>query len=370
MRARWFQHTLAAAVCATVLTAALTAFAPVAAAADYLLAVTRPNTLHVVDVAARKVARSIPIPGDGIPGGFALADDGKVAYVLTNRFESVSGIDLETGKQVFRADMSSSDIRVKSMFGLTVSRDGKQLYVHQIPTRLKRTEYESLDTRIAVYNTADGIGAKPVKTFPAPRRISVMAPGAGPDRVVALGWDLYVFDASRGVIDKTFPLRHWQRKDFGEPDILNMWYQYEQAGVLSTPYYAPKTDVDPASPEAFKVGVMTFDLKREEMALTDLANAETAIFSSVVNPVKRSEVFTVMNQLFRADLDKKTFTQRLDLPQTYYAINISSDGRELYLGGALDSIAVYDAATFSKLADIPLPGGADQSVGSIRMVRR
>ena len=370
MRARWFQHTLAAAVCATVLTAALTAFAQVAAAADYLLAVTRPNTLHVVDVAARKVARSIPIPGDGIPGGFALADDGKVAYVLTNRFESVSGIDLETGKQVFRADMSSSDIRVKSMFGLTVSRDGKQLYVHQIPTRLKRTEYESLDTRIAVYNTADGIGAKPVKTFPAPRRISVMAPGAEPDRVVALGWDLYVFDASRGVIDKTFPLRHWQRKDFGEPDILNMWYQYEQAGVLSTPYYAPKTDVDPSSPEAFKVGVMTFDLKREEMVLTDLANAETAIFSSVVNPVKRSEVFTVMNQLFRADLDKKTFTQRLDLPQTYYAINISSDGRELYLGGALDSIAVYDAATFSKLADIPLPGGADQSVGSIRMVRR
>lgn len=373
MRARWLEHTLAAlpmlaaAVCATAVSAVA---APAAAATEYLLAVTRPNTLHVVDVAARKVARSITIPGDGIPGGFALADDGKVAYVLTNRFESIAGIDLDTGKQVFRADMSTSDVRVKSMFGLTVSRDGKQLYVHQIPTRMKRTEYESLDTRIAVYNTADGLTAKPVKTFPAPRRISVMAPGAGPDRVVALGWDLYVFDAARGVIDKTFPLRHWQRENFGEPDILNMWYQYEQAGVLSTPYYAPKTNVDPASPEAFKVGVMTFDLRREEMALADLANAETAIFSSVVNPVRRNEVFTVMNQLFRADLDAKKFTQRLDLPQTYYAINISSDGRELYLGGALDSIAVYDAASFQKLADIPLPGGADQSVGSIRMVRR
>jgi quinohemoprotein amine dehydrogenase beta subunit len=363
MPARWIKHALA-----SLLLVAL--FAPAAAATEYLLAVTRPNTLHVVDVAARKVARSFAVPGDGIPSGIALADDGKVAYVLTNRFESVSGIDLETGKQVFRADMSDGDTRVKSMFGLTVSRDGKQLYVHQIPTRLKRAEYESLDTRIAVYNTADGVGAKPVKTFPAPRRISVLAPGAGPERIVALGWDLYVFDVRRGVIDKTFPLRHWQRPSLGEPDILNMWYQYEQAGMLSTPYYVPKTDVPPTSPEAFKVGLMTFDLAREEMTLAEVDNAETAIFSSVVNPVRRNEVFTVMNQIFRVDLDTRKFTQRHDLERTYYAINISADGRELYLGGALNAIAVYDAASLKKLADIPLPGGADQSVGSIRMMRR
>lgn len=354
----------------TALAAALLLASTAAAAADYLLTVTRPNTLHVVDVAARKVARSIGIPGDGIPTGIVLPEDGKTAYVLTNRFESIVGIDLDSGRQVFRADMSEGDLRIKSMFGLAVSRDGRRLYVHQIPTRLKLSEYESLDTRIAVYDTADGIGARPVKTFPAPRRISVLAPGAGPERVVALGWDLYVFDAARGVIDKTFPLRNWQRPGIGEPDILNMWYQYEQTGILSTPYFAPNTEARPDAPDAVKVGIMTFDLAREEMAVAEVGNAESAIFSSVVNPVRRDEVFTVMNQIFRIDLAEKKLTQRLDLDQTYYAINISSDGKELYVGGALDKISVYDTATLAKIGEIQMPGGADQSLASMRMVRR
>ncbi|MBI2309078.1 MAG: quinohemoprotein amine dehydrogenase subunit beta [Rhodocyclales bacterium] len=362
MNPRRFKTTLAAVL--------LLASTAAVAAADYLLTVTRPNTLHVVDVGARKVLRSISIPGDGIPTGIVLPEDGKTAYVLTNRFESIVGIDLDSGRQVFRADMSEGDLRVKSMFSLAVSRDGRQLYVHQIPTRLKRSEYESLETRIAVYNTADGIGARPVKTFPAPRRISVLAPGAGPDRVVALGWDVYVFDAARGVIDKTFPLRNWQREGIGEPDVLNMWYQYEQTGILSTPYFAPKTDALPGAPDAVKLGIMTFDLAREEMTLAEVGNAESAIFSSVVNPARRHEVFTVMNQIFRIDLAEKKLTQRLDLDQTYYAINISSDGKELYVGGALDKIAVYDTATLARIGEIAMPGGADQSLASMRMVRR
>lgn len=347
-----------------------TACAGSAAAADYLLTVTRPNQLHVVDVAARKVARTVDLPGDGIPSGISVADDGKVAYILTNRFERVVGIDLDSGAQVFRADMSEGDLRVKSFMGMAVSRDGSRLYVYQIPTRLKRTEYESLDTRIAVYDTRAGLVAKPLKTFPAPRRVSILAPGATPDRVVALGWDLYVFDAATGKIDKTFPLRHWQRPGFGEPDILDMWHQYEQAQVLATPYYAPNTAADPNSAEAFKVGLMAFDLTREEMQLKEMANAEAAIFSSVVNPADRNEVFSVMNQLYRSDMKTGRFTQILTLEQTYYAINISSDGKELYLGGALDKIAVVDAKSFERLGEITLPGGADQSTASIRMVRR
>lgn len=341
-----------------------------AAAADYLLTVTRPNTLHLIDVAARKVVRSYPIPGDGVPATISLADDGKVAYVLTNRFESLVGIDLDSGRQVFRADMSSPGMRVKALLGMTVSRDGRKLYVHQIPTRIGRAEFESLDTRIAVYDTSHGLAAKPLKTFPAPRRISLLAPGASSERVIGLGWDLYVFDAEAGKIDRTYPLRHWQRAGFGEPDVLDMWSQYEQARVLSTPYYVARTDVDPKLPEAFKVGIMNFDLDNEKMDFVEVDNAETAIFSSVVNPVKRSEVFTVMNQVYRADLEARKFTQRINLDKTHYAINISSDGKEVYLGGALDTITVYATADLTKLAEIQLPGGADQSVASIRMLRR
>lgn len=344
--------------------------AGVAHASDFLLTVTRPNSLHMIDLSARKVVRSYALPSEGAPGAVAVPASGKVAYVLTNHNESIIGIDLDSGIQVFRADLSSGDERVKSMYGMTVSLDGTRLYVYEIPTRLSRNEYESLPTRIAVYDTAHGVGAQPLKTFPAPRRITVLAPGASTDRVVAMGADIYVFDARTGKVDKTFPLRNWKREGVGQPDVLAMWHQYEQARVLSSPYYVANTTADPNSPESFKVGILNFDLDAETLTYKEVANAETAIFSSVVNPMNRDEVFTVMNQVFRADMAQRKFTQRLDLDQTYYAINISSDGKELYLGGALDKIAVYDAATLSKQAEIKMPGGADQSIASIRVIRR
>jgi quinohemoprotein amine dehydrogenase beta subunit len=344
--------------------------ASTAIASDYLLTVSRPNSLHMIDLAARKLVRTYPLPGEGVPGAITVAADGKIAYVLTNHNESIAGIDLDSGKQVFRADMSKPGERVKSMFGTSVSLDGSKLYVYQIPTRMKKNEYESLPTRIAVYNTADGINAQPVKTFPAPRRISLLAPTANSDRVVAMGADIYVIDAKAGKVEQTYPLRHWQREGIGEPDILSMWHQYEQARVLSSPYYVAKTDADPAAPEAFKVGILNFDLDTEKLSYAEIANAETGIFSSVVNPVKHTEVFTVMNQLFRADMTEKKFVQRLDLDQTYYAINISSDGKELYLGGALDKVSVYDTATLTKQGEITMPGGADQSIASMRVIHR
>jgi quinohemoprotein amine dehydrogenase beta subunit len=234
---------------------------------------------------------------------------------------------------------------------------------------LKPDEYEVMDTRIAVYDTADGIGAKPRHVFPAPRRISLLAPTAG-GKLMALGWDVYVFNAATGSIDKTLPLRNWKRKGFGEPDILDFWPQYEQAHMVSTPYYVPRTGVDPKSPEAVKLGILTFDLDTESMVVTEVGNADAGLFSSVVNPANKSEVFAVMNYLYKIDLAGRKVVRRTQLNRTYYAINISSDGKELYLGGASSFVSVYDPETLQKKAEIEIPGGSDQGASSLRVIRR
>jgi hypothetical protein len=62
--------------------------------------------------------------------------------------------------------------------------------------------------------------------------------------------------------------------------------------------------------------------------------------------------------------------KRIDVDHTYYAINIASDGRELYLGGTMDDIGVYSTDSLKRLAVIPLPGGADQAIVAPRMIRR
>jgi len=122
MKTRALKKVLVALCCAAVSVSA--------SAAEYLLTVTRPNNLHIIDPAKRAVVRSIAIPGDGVPGSIVVPKDGKIAYVLTNRMESVVGIDLDSGKPVFRADFSTPQRRVKGFFAVAVSEDGRELYVH------------------------------------------------------------------------------------------------------------------------------------------------------------------------------------------------------------------------------------------------
>ena len=130
-------------------------------AKDYLLTGVKPDKLVLVDPAARKVERVYDIPEAG-PGPVTIAPspDGKVAYVLANRWESISGIDLDSGEEVFRADLSGGDERVKAIFGMDVSPDGKTLAVYESPVRLYLGEYEVQPTRISFFDTSAGKGAK------------------------------------------------------------------------------------------------------------------------------------------------------------------------------------------------------------------
>ncbi|MCZ7600644.1 MAG: hypothetical protein M5U09_26965 [Gammaproteobacteria bacterium] len=121
----------------------------------------------LIDLEARSVAKTYTVP-EAAPGILTVtpAPDGKRGYAIVNRWESVSGIDLDSGEQVFRADFSRDDTRVKAMFGMDISPDGKELFVFLSPVRLGLGEYEVGDTYVAVYDTSHGVGAEPVRTFP------------------------------------------------------------------------------------------------------------------------------------------------------------------------------------------------------------
>ncbi|MEA2626727.1 MAG: hypothetical protein QOD06_2772 [Candidatus Binatota bacterium] len=350
---------------------ALALVAEEARAKDFLLTAVKPDKLVIVDAAARKVARTFTIPGGGpAPATIVPSPDGKVAYVLANRQESVSGIDLESGKQVFRADFSSPGMRVKGMYAVEPSPDGKELFVFQSPVKLGLDEYVVEDTRIAVYDTSAGIGAKPVRTIPAPRRTAVLAFSRDGAKLYAISWDVQILDPKTGEVLGTHGVRHWDRSGYGEPDVLALWPQWEQAGIFSTPYVAPKSNVPSTDPGAFRTGLMTIDLATGDFAMDDFENTGTVIFSSVVNPVRKDEVYMVYSTLTKLDRAKHEIVKRIEVDHTYYAVNVSTDGEEIYLGGTMNDIAVYSTKTLEKLATIEMPGGADQGMASLRIVRR
>ena len=144
--------TLAAVSCLSMVAAG----AAPSLAKDYLLTGAKPDKLVLVDPAARKVEKACTVPDTGtgiltvVP-----APDASTAYVIVNHWESVSGIDLDSCEQVFRADFSSGDERVKAPFGMDISPDGRELFVIQSPVRLGLGEYEVQPTRIAVYDTGE-----------------------------------------------------------------------------------------------------------------------------------------------------------------------------------------------------------------------
>ncbi|MFP5515081.1 MAG: quinohemoprotein amine dehydrogenase subunit beta [Alphaproteobacteria bacterium] len=353
------------------LLAALLLAASPAAAKDYLLTGAKPDKLVLVDAAARKVERVLTIPGGGVaPGTIVPSPDGRVAYVINNHMGSVSGIELDSGRQVFRADFSAGDLRVRGLFGMDVSPDGKELYVFQAPVRMLPGEYRVEDTRIAVYSTADGVGAKPVRLLPAPRRIAVLAFSRDGGTLWALGWDIYGLDPQTGAVKETHKVLNRTLADHSPPDVLDIWPQFEQAATLSAPYFTARTDLAATDPGAFRTGLMTLDLATGRMDMRDFEDTSAVIFSSVVSPVKRTEAYSVYTQLSKIDADGGKLVKRVDLPHTYYSINVSSDGTEVYVGGTGCDIGVYSTDTLDRVGQVEIAGCPDQGIASLRVIRR
>lgn len=344
--------------------------APGAGAKEYLLTAVKPNRIVLIDPAARKVERTYDIAGPGGLLGLVPSPDGKVVYVVTNHWGSLVGIALDSGKEVFRADFSEGDLRVRNAFGLEISRDGKELFVTQSPVRLGVGEYEVQDVRIAVYATDGGLDAKPVRLLPVPRRTTNLLFSADGSKLWAMSWDLHALDPKDGRIIETHKVLGWDRAGYAPPDVFGVWNQYEQAGVFINPYFIARTDVPPTDPGAMKTGMMTLDLRTGAFKMADFEDTSVIIFSSVVNPVRRNEAFSVYNQLSKNDIDKNELIKRVQLPHTYYTVNVSGDGSEVYVAGTMDDIGVYSAETLERIGEIRMPGGADMGTAWIRVVQR
>ena len=342
----------------------------VSTAKEYILTATLPNTLVLIDAAAREVVKTLPIPGRGPPISIVSSPDAKSAYVLTNGMGSISGIDLDSGVEVFRTDFSTTEKRIKQIFAMEISPDGSELFSMQLPASLGLNEYQVLPPRIAVYRTDSGLNAKPVRYLPVPRRTSQLYMSTDGSRLYAVSWDIHVIDPQTGEELEVFKVTNWDRPNFSTPDVLGFWNQYSQAGIFVQPYTTIRTDLDPDNPDAFVTGMMTLDLKTGEFQYADFETNGVVMFSSVVNPVRRNEAYTVYNTLTKSDLVSNKVLDRVALKHTHYSVNISGDGKEIYVGGTMDDIGIYSTDSLERIGEIKIPGGSDMSLAWIRMIQR
>jgi len=137
--------------------------------------------------------------------------------------------------------------------------------------------------------------------------------------------------------------------------------------MFSTPYFNVDLSKAEDDPSAYRNGMLTLDLETQEFKMREYEDFAVIIFSTVVNPVRRNEAYGVYSQLSKIDIEKNELIARKDMDHTYYAVNVSSDGKELYAGGTLNDIAIYDTESLDKIGSITIPGG-NMALSSMRMV--
>ena len=337
---------------------------------DFMVVANRPNNVHLIDLAERKVVRTCQLPGKYGSGTVVMAPDKRTAYVLSNQFENVYGVDMDNCEITFSAIQSEGNVRVKSMAALAVSPDGTEIYTHQNPARLLTDRYEVMDSQLAVYRSTDGLNAKPVRTFPAPRQVLLLVTGADGTLYMS-GQDVFAMNVQTGEYSVKIPSLHATDPRYGPKDVLSIWPIGSVSNEFIRMYSAPRFTDDTRNLETAEYvwGYERVDLLTGEAEARDFGPLEVVLFSGMTRPGKRNEFYAVLTQLKRYDVAQQKEIASVDLDHSYYCINFATDGSEVYLAGTFNDIAIHDAETLAKLGNIELPGG-DMSLATSQVFSR
>ena len=333
---------------------------------EYLLVANYPNNIHVIDTETDTLFKSCDLPGSFGPNTIQVAPDGKTAYILTNRYEDIYGIELDTCEVTFHAPMAlKAGERTKSIFSIAIIPDGEELYTVQNPTLLFRDHYEVQPPRLAVYDTNSGSNAKPVRIFPAPRQISVMMT-ADDGTLYMAGPDIYKVDVETGKKEVAIASRNWDRPSYAPPDVLYVWPTRSPSNDFTILYTTAKfqdesRDLNTAD---WLYGYMNIDLETGETKTQDFGELVEIYFTGMRHPKDDNIVFGVLNRLAKYDVEKQELIGVAELEHTYYSVAINHAGSKIYLSGAWSDVAVYDSETMEQIGQVQLPAGGDMALSN------
>ncbi len=340
---------------------------PVALAADtalkpgneYMIVANYPNQINVIDLSTDALVKTCKVPGAYGPGVMQVAPDKKTAYILSNHYEDIYGINLDTCGVSFHTRFSSDPtVRTKSIFSMAVSPDGKEIYAMHNPTKLNKDHYRIQPTQLAVYSADGGLDARPIRTFPAPRQVTVMTTGDDGGLYMA-GADIYKFDVHSGKYTTAIASRSWQRPLYAPPDVLNAWPIQTPSKDFTILYTTAKFQDDSYNLDTadWIYGFMNVNLETGETQTTDFGPITEIYFTGMMSPKDPNIVFGVLNRLAKYDVKEKKLIKAAALDHSYYCIAMNHDGSKIYLGGTFNDVAIYDADSLEKLGNIQLPGG-------------
>ena len=331
---------------------------PLVSGHEYVVTAHHPNDLTFVDAQTDTLFKTCSLPERFNPGTLQMSPDHSVVYILNNNMGDLYGVSVDSCDVVFHASLNIDRAeRSKAMFSIAVSRDGKEIYSIVNPTHLGAEAYEVLTPRLLVFSTSDGLSAKPIRKFSAPRQTTMIQVG-NDGALYVVGADVYKIDPQTGRTDVEIPLRNWKRAGFGAPDVLYIWPSQTPMNTLDFLYTAPRFKDEKQDPATADVlyGLASVNLTTGKSELVDFADFAEVYFTAARSPKDSNILYAVLKHLGKYDMAQKKQLANIPLDHSYYTVSSNHDGSKLYLAGAANDIAVYDADTLKKIANIKLTG--------------
>lgn len=301
--------------------------------------------VQVIDGETDTIVADIPMKG--FVREVDLSADRKYLYVATSR-HYVHKVDLDSNQVVATIDLNG-DGWERFMYGFALDADGKTAWGALLSRSARNGEPVVGKPVVAQFDLASG---KILRSLEVPWGIGHLVRSTDGKTLFAFGQDLFKIDigGAEPKIVETVPMF-----DQGM-NILPLWeYPWENGNLSLAAYYTPTA-----------MGLLSVDLASGKVGTTVLDGDPVMVYSVVLAP-DRKLAYGVMDDLNVIDMSTRKVTHVVPLIEgTSYGVNISSDGRKLYVGAGGSTVTVYDAKTLRPLKVLQMASdGMD-----IRRIRR
>jgi DNA-binding beta-propeller fold protein YncE len=320
---------------------------------DILLQGMLHNKLNVLDGDKDEIVATIETRGKKVTNYTWDPKNLDKIYCITDWGQQIEQLDL-AGKKVVRTfRLGGGGVRVRALDIELNPKDTNLLYALSLRQRWLSDEIVDMNPAVLVIDLTT---EKVVREIEIPRGCTNIFFGYDGGEFYVTGRDVYVYDPMTGRQVNFLGLAHPTTTGVDPQISLNIWRLHDQSGMAMILVGSLAT----ANNLPYQ-GYYTIDLRKRSTEgsmrlVTDIGPLYNQ-FSAVVSP-DRKYYYITMNKVEKREFATNRLVASADVDKTYYTIQVSSDGKKVYLGGGGDSILVYDTETMKLLKKIDTPGDA------------
>lgn len=318
--------------------------------------VTGYGELTVIDPAIPKVIASVKVKGP--TRDLSFTEDGTKALLLANGRTTLYVIDTLQNKVMDeinltgRTDQGMLDRRV---WGSAISPDGSKAYAFVTQGEKRTNIFKALPSKIIEIDLQT---KKVTRDLEAPYGIHAMVfKKNDPHTLFVWGYDLYTLDTKQWQLKEKEGIKNG--KD-GSTNVLLLFPRGDNSKFNSFPTVTTYPD------GTVKEGMSWTNLETGEVKKKDFDKEPVGMFSAIIDPDERYG-YSIMNHWYKVDAKTGHVIKDVKAPTgTIYGINISTDGKKIYLGGGGNDFIIADTdLNVEKILKTPTDG-MDIKVKAIR----